>query len=82
MPDDEAARRARLCEAILQHLRAHAFAADTPEGIVSSWLPGTGFADAPDHIEAVLEKMTQEGWLRAHVLPDGRVLYTRGDALP
>lgn len=80
MPDDEAARRTLLCEAILQHLRTHAFAADTREGIVSSWLPDTGFADAPDHIDAVLETMTQKGWLRARSLPDGQVLYTRGDA--
>lgn len=80
MPHDDAARRTLLCEAILQHLRAHAYAADTPAGIVSSWLPAHGFADAPDHIDAVLEMMTKKGWLRAHVLPDGRVLYARGDA--
>jgi hypothetical protein len=78
VPDD--ARRTLLSEAILQHLRTHAFAADTPEGIVSNWLPSAGFADAPDHIDAVLDKMTHKGWLRARPLPDGRVLYTRGDA--
>lgn len=82
MPNDEADRRTRLCEAILQHLRTHAFAADTLEGIVTSWLPSLEFADAPDHIEAVLEEMTQRRWLRAHALPDGQILYTRGDAQP
>ena len=80
MPNDEADPRTRLCEAILQHLRTHAFAADTQEGIVKSWLPATGFADAPEHIDAVLEEMTRRRWLRRHTLPDGRVLYKRGEA--
>lgn len=82
MPDDEAARRARLCEAILQHLRIHPLAADTAEGIVSSWLPGTGFADAAAHIDTVLQDMTQKRLLRTYPLPGGRVLYTKGAAAP
>ena len=83
MPDDEAARRTRLCEAILQHLRIHPLAADTAEGIVSSWLPaGAGLADAAAHIDTVLQDMTQKRLLRAYPLPGGRVLYTKGAAAP
>lgn len=78
MPDDEAATRARLCEAIVRHLRTHEHAADTAEGIVMNWLPG--FADAPRHIDAVLKRMTEKGLLSAHALPGGKVLYRKGEA--
>jgi hypothetical protein len=80
--DDEAARRRALCEAIRRYLRDHAFAADTWEGIVKSWLPSLEYADAPEHIHAVLEEMTRRRWLRAHPLPGGRTLYTRGEEQP
>jgi hypothetical protein len=75
---DEAAHRNRLREAILRHLRAHPFAADTAEGIVSNWL--VGFADARTYIDSVLEDMTQKSLLRAYRLPGGRVLYKKGAA--
>jgi len=80
--DDEVDRRRRLCWAIRSYLSEHAFAADTQEGIVKSWLPALEFADAPEHIQAVLEEMTRRRWLRAQTLPDGQILYTQGEELP
>jgi hypothetical protein len=76
---DNAARRARLCEAILRHMQKHPLAADTAEGILACWIPKTTFEDAPDHIGAVLDHMVARQWLRARQLPDGRVLYQRGE---
>ena len=76
----DAARRARLCEAILRHVRKHPDVADTAGGIVKWWLPRTGYEDARDHIDAVLEDMVNRHWLRAQALPDGEILYRRGDA--
>lgn len=81
MPHDETARRARLCETILQYLRRHPLAADTADGIVACWLPRTGFEDAPDHIDAALRHMLAERRLAVRRLPDGRVLYARGELL-
>jgi hypothetical protein len=78
VPDEDAATRARLCEAIVRHLRQHAQAADTAEGIVLNWLPG--FADAPRHIDAVLKRMTEKRLLSAHALPGGKLLYRKGEA--
>ena len=48
--------------------------------IVKWWLPHTGYEDSPRHIEAVLEEMVNKHWLRREVLPDGEILYLRGDA--
>ena len=82
VPDDDDARRTRLCEAILEHLRRHPFAADTAGGIVSSWLPDAGMADAPAYIDAVLQDMTEKRLLRAYSLPGGATLYAKGAAAP
>ena len=54
--------------------------ADTANAIVKWWLPHTGYEDSPRHIEAVLEDMVNKHWLRREVLPDGEILYLRGDA--
>lgn len=78
MPDDEAAARGRLCRAVVEYLRAHEHAADTAEGIARVWL--AGFDEAPLHIEAVLGRMTEKGLVAAHTLPDGQVLYRKGEA--
>ena len=58
----------------------HPLAADTAEGILSSWLPQSGFEDAPDYIAEVLEDLVARRLLRALTLPDGKTLYIRGDA--
>jgi len=65
----------KLCRAIQRHLMTHPFAADTAAGILSAWLPSQGFEDAADHIGAALDALVAEGWLCAHTLPDGNVLY-------
>lgn len=78
---DDDAQRARIREAILQHIHKYPLAADTADGIRACWLPGTGFEDAPDHIAAVLEDMVAKRWLQARQLPDGKILfYMRGEA--
>lgn len=79
MPHDETARTARLCKAILEYLHGHPLAADTADGIVSCWVPRSGFEDAPDHIDAALRHMLAERALAMRWLPDGRILYVRGE---
>jgi hypothetical protein len=78
---DDAAQRARIREAILHYVQKYPLAADTADGILACWLPHTGFEDAPDHIATVLEDMVAKRWVQARQLPDGRILYVRGDAL-
>ena len=65
----------RLCKAIQRHLMTHPHAADTAAGILTAWLPPQGFEDAADNLAEALEALIAEGWLRAHTLPDGNVLY-------
>lgn len=81
MARENAARRAHLYEAILRHIRAHPLAGDTPEGILANWLPKSKPADASDYIDAVLNDLVANHFLRPMPLPDGKVLYLRGDAL-
>ena len=78
--DHDAVARARLREAILRHVREHPDVADTADGIIGWWLPRTGYEDAPDHIDAVLEEMVARNCLRAWKKPDGEFIYQRGDA--
>ena len=75
-----AGRRAQLRAAIIQHLERFPLAGDTRDGIVACWLPSTGFADASMHIDAVIAAMVAAGELLSRKLPDGRMLYLRGDA--
>jgi hypothetical protein len=76
---DVTTQQVRLCEAILRHIREHPLAADTAEGILACWLPRGGFEDAPDYIATVLEDMVDKRWLQVVQLPDGKILYVRGD---
>jgi hypothetical protein len=76
---DNATQRARIHEAILQHIHEYPLAADTADGILACWLPPAGFEGAPDHIDAVLKDMVAKHCLRARQLPDGKILYVRGD---
>ena len=80
MAGDDATRNTRLSEAVLRHIRKHPLAADTVDGILACWLPRRGFEDAPDYIATVLEDMVAKRWLQARELPDGRILYVRGEA--
>ena len=81
MAHDAATQIARLKEAILRHIKKHPLAADTAEGILACWVPRTGFEDAPDHIAAALGDMVAKRLLQARGLPDGVVVYGRGDGL-
>jgi len=80
VPHDAAVQKSRLHAAILRHIEKYPLAADTAAGILACWLPRTGFEDAPDHIGAVLRDMVAGRWLQARPLPDGNILYVRGDA--
>jgi len=72
--------KAQFHETILRHVREHPDVADTADGIIGWWLPLTGYEDAPDHIDAVLEEMVATNCLRAWKKPDGEFLYQRGEA--
>jgi hypothetical protein len=75
VPNDDATERTRLRDAILRYLDVHPLAADTAEGILTSWLPVRGFERAPDHIEAVLAELVTSRRLEARCLPDAKTLY-------
>ena len=77
---ENAAAKAQLRDAILRHVREHPDAADTADGILKYWLPRTGCEHAQDLVAAVLQDMVNRHWLRAQALPDGEILYLRGDA--
>jgi hypothetical protein len=68
-------QKERLRSAIERHLAEHPLAADTASGILASWLPARGFEDAREHIDVALQQLVAEGWLRAHILPDGELLF-------
>jgi hypothetical protein len=71
--DDTAKQRLRI--AIARHVFAHPDVADTPAGIVQFWLPASGFEDAIDVIDDVLDGLVAEGVLRRRRMPDGGVVY-------
>ena len=82
LEDHESKRTELLRVAVRRHLQRYPHAADMRQGIVSNWLPPRGFEDAPQWIDRVIETMVASGELRVRHLPDGRVLYVRGPALP
>jgi hypothetical protein len=80
--DHEAERIEKLRAAIRAYLGRSPHAGDTAEGIVASWLPQRGYEDALQWIDDVIAVMVSAGELTPRLLPDGRVLYVRGPALP
>ena len=82
MPEDDAECAARLRRLIVEHLRRYPHAGDTVDGITACWLPPRGFEDAPQHINDVIARMVVARELVSRHLPDGRVLFVRGPALP
>jgi len=76
---DDAEIKRRIWKAILDHLSDCPFAADTPSGILASWLPERGFEQASQHIAAVLKMMVEQNLLCTRSLPDGKSLYLRGE---
>lgn len=75
MAHASARQKEKLRAAIERHLAEHPLAADTAAGIVASWLPARGYEDAVRHIDATLERLVADGWLRPHTLPDGELLF-------
>lgn len=65
-----------LQQQILDYLDAHPGAGDTIDGVLQWWL-----AQAPsvqqEQVEALLLTMVAQGLLRAHLLPDGRLMFAR-----
>jgi hypothetical protein len=80
MGGDRETRIRRLRDAILDHVRLHPDASDTPAGIVNWWLPARGCEGAEELIDEVLNALAKSGVLRRVRLPDGGVLYGRHDA--
>lgn len=68
-----------LRDSILEYLRAHPEAADSPEGIASWWLPGSGTSRPVAAVQEVLEGLVAEGRLARIDLADGRTLYQSVD---
>lgn len=65
-----------LQQQILAYLDAHPAAGDTIEGVWQWWLAGQ--ANVPlQQLEALLLQMVAAGLLRAHLLPDGRQVFSR-----
>jgi len=65
-------RLASIMEEVLVYLAAHPAAADTADGIATSWLGGrVPHAD----VEAALARLVARGELAARLLPDGQLLF-------
>jgi hypothetical protein len=77
--DYDTRRKAQIRGAIIRHLRRYPNAGDTSTGILGAWLPSAGYEDAVHFIAAVLETMVADGELSPHDLPDGSMLYVRGN---
>lgn len=75
---NDASKRARIRKAILRYGHRYPLAADTVGGIVTRWLPRTGFEWAPDHIAEALAELVADGSLRTRPLPDGKILFCVG----
>lgn len=66
----------RLQQQILAYLDAHPAAGDTIDGVWQWWLGAP--ANVPQQqLEALLLQMVATGQLRAHLLPDGRRIFSR-----
>ena len=65
-----------LQQQILDYLDAHPGAGDTIDGVLQWWL-----TQAPNvqeqQVEVLLLQMVAQGLLRAHQLPDGRLMFAR-----
>ena len=79
--DHDTEREAQVRGAIIEHLLRFPQAGDTSHGIVSCWLPSSGYDDALHIIGNVIETMVAAGELTARNLPDGRILFVRGPKL-
>lgn len=65
-----------LQQQILDYLDAHPGAGDTIDGVLQWWLAQVSNVQR-EQVEALLLKMVVQGLLRAHLLPDGRLMFAR-----
>ena len=66
-------------QAIVQRFRQSHIAADTAQGIHTSWLPEKGLEAAPHALVAdVLKELVDEGVLREERVTGGNPLFRRG----
>ena len=72
------ARIEQLHNAILNYVRTHPDASDTPLGIVKWWLPEYVAEGAVEIIDDVLDDLAKAGALQCVRLPDGGLLYSAG----
>jgi hypothetical protein len=68
-----------IAEEIARYLRAHPEAADSFEGIRRWWLPRVRFEETTAQIERALDELLERGIVVREVMPDGRILYRRGE---
>jgi hypothetical protein len=76
-PPDSALRA--ICDSILQYLHKHPEAADSQEGIVSWWLPQSGYAGPLEAVHEALDLLVAERRIARIDLADGRTLYQSVD---
>ncbi|HEX9105723.1 MAG TPA: hypothetical protein VF832_00810 [Longimicrobiales bacterium] len=74
--------RAAVSTAILAYLTRHPRASDTAAGICNWWLAEEGVTGSVDTVAEVLEELVEQRLLLRVRLPDGAVIYRRGDARP
>jgi hypothetical protein len=78
-PEQTPGRDADVEDAVLDYLGRHPRAADTLDGIVQWWLPQQRYVTARTRIEAVLDRLLDQGTLHLRRLPDGTSLYSLGN---
>ena len=71
-----------IAAAILAHLAAHPFAADSADGVARWWL-GASFANVPSgQVQQALDLLVERGALRRLKLMDGTFLYSQARSTP
>lgn len=60
---------------VLAHVRSHANAADTFDGIARWWLGADWEAISPDALRIALERLVEAGTLSTRPLPAGETLW-------
>ena len=68
-----------LRQGILQYLRDHPEAADSPEGIAAWWLPSMTYPATSDAVREALAQLVEEHRIARIDLADGRTLYQSVD---
>ena len=66
-----------IAAAILAHLAAHPFAADSADGVARWWLGSSLAHVPPGQVEQALDLLVARGALRRLKLMDGTILYSQ-----